>query len=84
MKIPQWIYKREIHVQHPAGVLKNVARVLDMEAGFYRRERNTEAARALKRAAVAIRSVAEGTTYAEAFDFADQPSAAPSRLPEEK
>lgn len=76
MKIPQWIYKREIHVQHPAGVLKNVARILDMEAAFYRKERNTEAGRALKRAAFALREVADGKTYAEAFEFRE-PSVIP-------
>jgi hypothetical protein len=41
-----------------------------MEASFYRKERNTEAALALKRAAFALREVADGKTYAEAFEFA--------------
>lgn len=77
MKTPQWIFKREMHVQHPGAVLKNVARVLDMEAAFYRKERNTEAARALKRAAASLREVAEGKTYAEAFEITDDPSPLP-------
>ena len=75
MKIPQWIFKTEIHVRHPADVLGNVARVLDIEASYYRKERNTEAARALKRAAASLREVAGGKTYGEAFEIKESPAA---------
>lgn len=69
MKIPQYMTRTPHFVCHPATTLRDVAKALEMEASLYRKEKNTAGSNALRSTAVALRDIADGKTWAEAFGW---------------
>ena len=69
MKKPQWVYKTPSFVCHPSATLKEVAKILDMDATKARKSGDKEAGRVANYYAECLRRVAAGQTWAEAFTF---------------
>lgn len=77
MKIPRSMYyftDAEV-VRRPDTLLCKAARALEIEASFHRKQKNKEATWALRLAADALYAVAEGKTFAQAFDWPAQVNA---------
>ena len=67
--LPQWMSKTPVFVCHPAQTLKDVSKVLRVDAKQYRACGNKDAAQACMRIANRLEAVANGSTWAEAFDL---------------
>ena len=68
MKIPRMMYDH-YPVGHPSVPMRKAARALEIEASFHRQQKNKEAAWALRLAADSLYAVADGKTFADAFDW---------------
>ena len=69
MKIPQYMDKVQCHVVHPRLTLRDAAKALEIDAAICRKDGWTQEARALRDAARKLRAVADGSTYAQAFNW---------------
>ncbi len=78
MKISREMYAHDYPIGHPSIPVRKVARALEIEASFHRKSGNSEASWALREAAIALRRLMEGKTFAQAFDWPSlaQPEAA--------
>jgi hypothetical protein len=68
-KHPKWFDKTPHHIAHPITTLKEAAKVIEVSAQQYRRDGNTDGAHASRYIARALREVASGKTWTEAFEL---------------
>lgn len=69
-KTPKWMHEPlSTHLTNRKQVLMEVARVLAADAASNYRNGNHDAHRALKHAEAGLKSVANGATYADAFNL---------------
>ena len=69
MKNPQWFYKTPTSIVHPASVLKDAARVIECDARLLRKAGSHAEANYARQNARCLRLVADGKTWAEAFEL---------------